>query len=88
MMLHTKNDKDQHCYTLKYWPNKGVVMIKAPKELYKRKWNELDFWPEDKKPQGWGKAAEKGGSHNYASGSAWSGDTRGSPARPAKDTWK
>eukprot|EP00972_Heterocapsa_arctica_P014701 2164699-Heterocapsa_arctica.AAC.1 len=63
-------------------------MIKAPKELYKRKWYELDYRQEGKKSQGWGKATEKGGSHNYASGAAWSGDTRGSPARPDRDTWK
>eukprot|EP00972_Heterocapsa_arctica_P065016 9596745-Heterocapsa_arctica.AAC.1 len=41
MMLHTKNEKNQHCYMLKYWPNKGVVMIKATKEMFKRKLEDL-----------------------------------------------
>eukprot|EP00972_Heterocapsa_arctica_P086826 12798458-Heterocapsa_arctica.AAC.1 len=39
MLLHTKNENNQHCYCLKYWPNKGVVMVKAAKESHKRRWN-------------------------------------------------
>eukprot|EP00972_Heterocapsa_arctica_P114001 16440208-Heterocapsa_arctica.AAC.1 len=88
MLLHTKNEKNQHCYMLNYWPNKGVVLVKASKEDKKRRWNELDNRnPEDNKLQGWGKGAEKGANNSYGSGAGWGGDSRGSPARPTRGAW-
>eukprot|EP00972_Heterocapsa_arctica_P069789 10310186-Heterocapsa_arctica.AAC.1 len=69
---------------LKYWPNRGVVLVKTTEEAPKRKWNEMDNrYPEkDKKPQGWGKGAEQGGNNSYENASGWRGDTWGSPAKP------
>eukprot|EP00972_Heterocapsa_arctica_P065026 9598170-Heterocapsa_arctica.AAC.1 len=75
---------------LKYWPNKGVVMIKATKEMFKRKLEDLTGGPhrkEDKQPHGWGKADDKGASHSYARGGAWTGDSRASPAKPGNEPW-
>eukprot|EP00972_Heterocapsa_arctica_P073383 10838009-Heterocapsa_arctica.AAC.1 len=75
---------------LKYWPNKGVVMIKATKEMYKRKLEDLtggSHRPEDKQPSSWGKADDKGGSLSYTRGGAWTGDSRTSPARTGNDAW-
>eukprot|EP00972_Heterocapsa_arctica_P074354 10973364-Heterocapsa_arctica.AAC.1 len=74
---------------LKYWPNKGVVMIKATKEN-KRKLEDLtggSYRPEDKQPSSWGKAEDKGASRSYARGGAWTGDSRTSPAKTDGDAW-
>eukprot|EP00972_Heterocapsa_arctica_P015307 2255245-Heterocapsa_arctica.AAC.1 len=83
MVLHTRNGQQMHCYMLKYWPNKGVVMIKATKEN-KRKLEELTpgtHRPEDRPPYGWGKADGKGGGRGYPKGGAWTGDYRASPSK-------
>eukprot|EP00972_Heterocapsa_arctica_P058261 8594567-Heterocapsa_arctica.AAC.1 len=46
MLLYSKNEKNQHCYMLKYWPNRRMVLVKTAKGQHadtpKRKWNELD----------------------------------------------
>eukprot|EP00972_Heterocapsa_arctica_P087322 12877585-Heterocapsa_arctica.AAC.1 len=86
MLLHTKHDKQQHCYMLKYWPNKGIVMVKATKN--KRKLDDMTGGPqrmEDKQPGAWGKAGDKGGGRGYATGAVWTGDHRAAPTRTDGD---
>eukprot|EP00972_Heterocapsa_arctica_P113602 16437969-Heterocapsa_arctica.AAC.1 len=88
MLLHTRN-KHGHCYMLKYWPNKGLVMIKATKEN-KRKSEEISpgtYRPEDKPPASWGKPEGKGAGRGHAKG-AWNGDYRTKTGKAGFDAWQ
>eukprot|EP00972_Heterocapsa_arctica_P045830 6764604-Heterocapsa_arctica.AAC.1 len=60
MILHIRNENKQHCYMVKYWPNKGMVMVKATKN--KRKSDEITEGPQkqEEQPPGWGKGGDKG----------------------------
>eukprot|EP00972_Heterocapsa_arctica_P028763 4231767-Heterocapsa_arctica.AAC.1 len=90
MVLHTKNDRKQHCYMLKYWPNKGLVMIRALKDA-KRSLEDPSSGqhrPEAKKAYSWEGPDYKGEGKKFTRGGAWTGDSRASPSKSVSSGWQ